>query len=348
MKKLLFAFLMLFAMIGLFGCNNEPVDIDMTDFVTAPTNLAISGTTLTWDAVEGAKGYIIYVNGEEKTTVKTNSYSFGSLEGDVLVFNVQTEAPSGMENSPLSVSIAYMVNKTQEISQINSVLSDNEMDVPEGFAEELANKGMTSEELDQMITDMQTLVSAAQTSEGDVLAMNTALKTFLEANNNSEPLISAVLVTMVPGMLTDKIAQNQTSIDYYQGLIDEEPYYEYWYSDTIDQLQAENDMYQSLITMLEESGDDVLMALTQTVDYLIAFQADIDNEFISKITDLMDSTTDFESLNPEEVIIIKDEFVQILRDNVPSMEQMVLLYQVAAAFSAMEEEQTSTTVTLPD
>ncbi len=343
MKKLVFMFLMAFAIIGFIGCNNNPVDVDLTEFVAAPTNLSISGTTLSWDAVEGAKGYIIYVNDEEEATVKTNSYNFGSLVGSVLIFKVQTQAPSGYKDSALSVSIAYMANKAQEITSINTVLSDQGMSsIPDGFAEELANKGMTSADLDALITAAMTFSEAVSAPGADMLDINAALKTFMETNLNVEALLSAVLVTVAPGAIDNQISQLEDQLASYVG-------YEEYYADTIAELESEILLYQNLATALSESDEATLLALTETINYLIAFQADIDNAFLTKIDDLVnDETMSFATLDPDEVIVIKNEFVAILRENIPTMEQMVLLFEVANIYSELMTSESETEIVFPD
>lgn len=44
----------------------------------APTNLQISGKTLTWDRVENSVGYLVNIDGKEKTTPK-NTYDLSSF-----------------------------------------------------------------------------------------------------------------------------------------------------------------------------------------------------------------------------------------------------------------------------
>ncbi|HOH18666.1 MAG TPA: hypothetical protein PK087_05025, partial [Bacilli bacterium] len=103
-KKLLFIFLLIFSVFGLAACDGDDTpDVDKTESVDVPINLAISGKVLTWDAVEKATGYIVYVNDVEKKTVTTTSYDFSSLSGENLIFQVVAKAPKGMNNSAKSV-----------------------------------------------------------------------------------------------------------------------------------------------------------------------------------------------------------------------------------------------------
>lgn len=58
---------------GFAACNN-----DSGHKLQAPTNLQISGNTLTWDKVENSVGYLVNIDGKEKTTPK-NTYDLSSF-----------------------------------------------------------------------------------------------------------------------------------------------------------------------------------------------------------------------------------------------------------------------------
>ena len=55
------------------ACNN-----DSGHKLQAPTNLQIGGTTITWDKVENSVGYLVNIDGKEKTTPK-NTYDLSSF-----------------------------------------------------------------------------------------------------------------------------------------------------------------------------------------------------------------------------------------------------------------------------
>lgn len=58
---------------GFAACNN-----DSGQKLQAPTNLQISGKTLIWDKVENSVGYLVNIDGKEKTTPK-NTYDLSSF-----------------------------------------------------------------------------------------------------------------------------------------------------------------------------------------------------------------------------------------------------------------------------
>ena len=52
----------------------ELKDLSQIEYYTAPTNLALNGTTLTWDPVDGATSYVVNVKGVDVATVSETSY----------------------------------------------------------------------------------------------------------------------------------------------------------------------------------------------------------------------------------------------------------------------------------
>ena len=85
--------------------------------------------TLTWDAVEGAEKYELYVNGDMFTYVTTNSYTTGTDTPQVLYFSAATICENGGE-SP--VCPAIMVNIDPCMPPTN-LQANVEQDVP-GFS----------------------------------------------------------------------------------------------------------------------------------------------------------------------------------------------------------------------
>jgi len=65
--------LMVLALTAAFAACN-----DSGHKLQAPINLQISGTTLTWDKVENSVGYLVNIDGKEKTTPK-NTYDLSSF-----------------------------------------------------------------------------------------------------------------------------------------------------------------------------------------------------------------------------------------------------------------------------
>ncbi|MBN2504318.1 MAG: hypothetical protein JXB20_03135 [Bacilli bacterium] len=329
-KKYLVLVFSAIVLFGAIGCNSNPVDVDITEFVEMPTNLSIEGTVLSWDEVEGAKGYVIYVNEIEEDTVNENSYDFSSLAGEKLIFRVQAKASRGFKDSPLSASIAYVENRDGEIMEMQLALGElGMMFLSAGTAAELVDKGMTGEEVEAMSEAILTFTEEYEEADGNMLLANAALKTMMETDMNVEAIVSALLKTIVPQSLEAQIANIDVEIGYYEEMMTWYPEDAQYYQQNIDQLEEAKSMLEGLVTMLEEDGDKALLAIVEIIEYIIAFQEDFDQQFIGKINALVNNDDlEFSTLNSEELIVIKDEYVAILRENVPTMEMMVLTVEV--------------------
>jgi len=228
---------------GFAGCNSSAseLELDMDEFIGSPTNLVITGTQLSWDAVPEASGYIVYANSLEVDKVSTNAYDFSSLDGDKLIFQVRTRAPRGMQDSALSASIAFVSNKTEEIANINfSLESHGYSDIlGEGFAQELVNKGMIGSEVESMLVSMDNLLLSFGTAETypDYYAL---IDGFMSSFDNIEALVSAFVKTVLVEMLQEQIDELEDQIEYGSG--------EYF----IQQSQIELDAMQSLLDEIQE------------------------------------------------------------------------------------------------
>ena len=57
-----------------------------------PSNLAINGSTLSWDSVSDAVEYYIAINGEEKTSTANTTYNLAEIVSGYGNFNVTVRA----------------------------------------------------------------------------------------------------------------------------------------------------------------------------------------------------------------------------------------------------------------
>ncbi len=73
-KIIVLTFVLLSALLCLIACGSKPEAVKLQ----APDNLQISGTTLTWDAVENASGYTVNIDGKDDETTE-NTYDLSKL-----------------------------------------------------------------------------------------------------------------------------------------------------------------------------------------------------------------------------------------------------------------------------
>ncbi len=326
-KKLLVLFMLFFSVFCLFGCGGgeETPDVDLTEMVDVPTNLSITGKVLTWDAVAGATGYIVYADGVEKATVTATTYDFSSLPGTTIIFQVVAKAPKGTNNSAKSVTAAYMSNPAGEITEINALLADVMPNVPEGFVEELVRKGMTSDDAQALKTAFQTLQTEMEAADGDPLLSNAAIKKFLLTDINFEALISAAMLAAVPS-LESQIASAYEDISYYQGELDAYGPNEY-YSERIVELNNEIDVLGNMVDLLTESRDEAVIVAVNTINYLREVHGAVTDDLISKIVAITDVESPSE-LTAEELLTVKDEVLDIFLENLPAMADLTMVYEL--------------------
>lgn len=315
-RKLLTVGMLLIAGFVLLGCKEETTTkptvrttttytpTPVAEQIDAPKGLKITGQVLSWEAVPGATGYVVYVNDVAKATVSTTSYDFTSLTGDKLVFKVKAKASTGKEDSVLSVSVAYQANAVAQVSAIKTQLADLGIAADSGFAEELVRKGMSATEFESAVAAFETFVEGLEDVD-DPAVGNALIKQLLAEDVDLEALVSGVVVALLP--------------DYLEAMAE-------------GAYPEEVDMYQGLIEMIEEDPDTVVLAIVTTLEYFIAFQEDITDDFLAKIMALAE-TEDIQSLNTAEVIIVKDEIVDILTENLPTTDQLVLVYNCLMALS---------------
>ncbi|MCK4551353.1 MAG: hypothetical protein KAU02_00445 [Tenericutes bacterium] len=356
MKRLVLLLFITVLSFLLVGCNNggSELDIDLNEFINSPTNLSISGKTLSWDEVENADGYLVYVDGEEEDSVNTNGFDFSGLTGENLIFQVKTKAPRGMQDSGVSASIAYVANPTIEIYAINSAysamissLSDNNLvelpfSLPEGFPEELVRKGMIGSEFETIMTSLVSLQTNIVTTT-TVNEQFDLFDAFLSSIDNVEAFVSASVVTLLADMIQFQIYELQSDLllygEYFANANDE--YFEEYYQNLINQATLTLEALNALKTEIEDNPDSIVMSITTTIEYFVSIEEMLSSDLFTYLQSLFEATEP-DDVNVNELVLIKEEIVNVLRETMPSQEDMSLMFQFYSVFQTL----TNTTVNL--
>ena len=333
MKRLVLLLFITVLSFLLVGCNNggSELDIDLNEFINSPTNLSISGKTLSWDEVENADGYLVYVDGEEEDSVNTNGFDFSGLTGENLIVQVKTKAPRGMQDSGVSASIAYVANPTIEIYAINSAysamissLSDNNLvelpfSLPEGFPEELVRKGMIGSEFETIMTSLVSLQTniVTTTTVNDQFDL---FDTFLSSIDNVEAFVSASVVTLLADMIQFQIYELQSDLvlygEYFANANDE--YFEEYYQNLINQATLTLEALNALKTEIEDNPDSIVMSITTTIEYFVSIEEMLSSDLFTYLQSLFEATEP-DDVNVNELVLIKEEIVNVLRETMPSL-----------------------------
>ena len=340
MKKFLLILTVFLLTLGFIGCNKSgsELDIDLDEFIETPKNLIITDKVLSWDTVENADGYIIYLNGEEEGKVNINSFDFSDLTGDSLIFQVKTAAPRGMQDSGLSASIAYVANSYQEISDITQMLSQTSWDIPDGFGEELVRKGMTYSVLEGYMDAFEVYTLSLETSN-NMMDQYNSLNTLLSNFENIEAIISAFVVTLLPVSIQNQIDDLQEQLD------DTSPYY---YVNR-EEIELNIAALQALLVEIENNPDAIVISIRTTMDYLMSIEELISTDLITYIQNLTDEIDGTEpNFNISEIVLIKEEIVDVLRETMPSQEDMILMYQLYDVVASVSESSINLEISVND
>ena len=339
MKKIWILLLGLFLVLGVVSCEgnvNIPSGLittdettgdtteDTTEIVTEepivpqldiPSQLSVDDETqvLSWTAVGDAVGYNVYVDGVFEAEVTGTSYDFSALDAEIITFTVKALAPAGMSDSQLSATIAYVVDRTSAIAAMQTAVSNAEVNYnglspndPAAFATELVNKGMTPSGYEAMMSNMADLESLnTLTDMNDMYALIDQVLSAMDLTE-VEALISSLIKTELLPVLRDEL-------EFYEEMDDMYSYY-----------GEEIETYQALVTFLEDHADEAVRSVMVVVEYLLDIEEAIDTQMISNLETLME-TEGPETFNSAIFVALKDDMVEMFKDNLPSLEDVVLL-----------------------
>lgn len=308
---------------------NEPTnDSTLSGQLDVVTGLNINQSTkvLSWIGVQGAIGYDIYVDGEFFIHVSTTSYDFSSMTADSILFSIVAKAPSGLSDSAMSSTIAYMGDKASQIQAMILVLNSSPMDFhdSEAFATELVSKGMTADDMDEMMTQIMSLEQISFDDFNDFFAF---IDGIIESMDRYmiEAFLSALIKVELPVLL-------QEQLDYYMELHGQEYYYDEYYDKSLVYDYSEDiHMIESLLLFLESHSDQSVQTIMVFIDYLMAVEASINQDMITDLEDII-MTGPFEELSIMLIVSLKNELVNDLIINLPTLEEMVLVNTTMMAF----------------
>lgn len=330
MKKLVMIFLGLFLVLGIVSCGGSKIEVpDYSDYeeqADMPVNLTVNDSTkiLSWDAVDGASGYGVYVDGELETEVDDASYDFSGLTGDHIVFSVQALGPRGVADSQMSATVAYVANKAAEMSAMASALSDSGMGSFDlgAFAEELVNKGFLADDF-ETIYDNAILFGDIDSTDGftEVYALVDDLFTSMELYQ-IEAFVSATVKVELYITIESQLDNS-------------------WYLSDEDIA-----MYESLSAMIEDDADAVVQSVMVVFEYILNVQSEFDEELVGQI-DSVYSSLGTTSFNAATFVAVKDDIVTKFKEELPSVNDVMLMNTTIMTFvSAMLGNETTLDATL--
>ncbi|HAQ56179.1 MAG TPA: hypothetical protein DCR44_02070 [Acholeplasmatales bacterium] len=297
------------------------------DRMDAPQGLSITGSTLEWQAVDGARKYDVYANGEKVDTVTGIAYDIGAPIVRTLYYLV-TKGTLSIDESLPSISVAFVPGSATEVDQILSILISRDYEEPyDGFPEELVRRGMTAAEFQTLLDGFEDFQDVMSTTS-DPLLINAALVELFAAIPNFEAVIAGVF-KFIPTRLDDKIKDAERVITYY-----ETTYPVATRTAKIDaviaKLEAALAVDQAYATLLAEDRDRIIATLAAVADSLVTAHAALSGDLFTDLIGMIEDT----DANAAELVLVKDEVVAVLLESMPSVDDLTMLYRLVFDLSA--------------
>jgi len=230
-----------------------------------------------------------------------------------------TEEPTTVEETTTGVETTTesqtTLDRTEEISYLQLVMQNNGMEVSdqEAFATELYDMGMRSSDLETMMEN-----TAPIGNIDDTMSMTEVYDVFDQVMEDMDrDMVKALLSALIKVELRYNL---QEQLDYYNSLSSEVIYYD-----------QDIKMLESMIELIDSSGDQVVDSAMVVVDYLMDVQAVLDSALIGQIEELAGKTS-YTSIDYTVMVMVKDGIVTHLKNHLPSVDDIALMHSTLISF----------------
>jgi len=318
MKKVLGLVLLLISVFALVACGDKTID----PTINPPTNVQISEAgILTWNAVSGADYYIVFID-QRPVEVRTGT-SLDLTKENILVGNriITVVTVKGEGQSLPSTAITYtVVALSDPVVIAEGVLSVLD---PSYTSTTMTRNDFSSDwEYEDYFSQLRMAqayadaTSSINMTEANALGFFTALNTMMtgDAPENLSDLMGEMEMFDTYGVNPYAAA----NIIYHLLLASMEMQYEreveYEFGNPEETL--------AMIEALENNSIITIQSLEIIIDFLMTFKDSLSNNVIA----LLDDAIEGDMLTTAEMIIIKNEVVNILKTNLPTVTDFAFLY----------------------
>ncbi len=318
MRKILGLLLLLISAFVLVACGDKTLD----PTINAPTNVQLSDEgVLSWNAVSGADYYIVYIDQrpvEVKTGTSLDLTQENILVGDRIITVVTVK---GDGQSLPSTAVTYTVLPLSDPAVItegvitildptytSATMTRNDFDFDWQYEEYQSQLKMAQAYAEA--------TSSINMTEANALGFFTALYHMMseESPDNLSDLMSEMEMFDTYGVNPYAAA----NILYHLQLVSMEMQYdrevEYEYGNPEETL--------AMLEALEANSIITIQSLEIIIDFLMTFKDSLSNNVIG----LLDNAMEGDMLTTAEMIIIKNEVVNILKTNLPTVTDFAFLY----------------------
>jgi len=296
MKKLLVFVLIFITSVVMISCEGD---------FTIPSDITIPGETTNLETTDESTN----------DTSTTGNETTQSPTTDDMV----TEEPTTVEETTTGVETTTesqtTLDRTEEISYLQLVMQNNGMEVSdqEAFATELYDMGMRSSDLETMMEN-----TAPIGNIDDTMSMTEVYDVFDQVMEDMDrDMVKALLSALIKVELRYNL---QEQLDYYNSLSSEVIYYD-----------QDIKMLESMIELIDSSGDQVVDSAMVVVDYLMDVQAVLDSALIGQIEELAGKTS-YTSIDYTVMVMVKDGIVTHLKNHLPSVDDIALMHSTLISF----------------
>ncbi|QWC00105.1 hypothetical protein KHQ88_00635 [Mycoplasmatota bacterium] len=329
MKKLWIILLAVLTSFVIVSCNNDEtteIEYNLNEQLDVPNNLSVDEDSkiLTWSPVDNALRYNVYIDGELEAEVTNTSFDFSALSASRLLFTIKAMAPTGIQNSEVSTTIAYVANRESEVSKMKLSIQSSGMNIKDedAFASELVNKGMLSDDFESMmdvIDDIQILIDAV---EKDLSNIYNEINLFIDTVDMTmvEAFVSSLIKVELRAMIASELENYQPS----SGVIQSE--------ESMEELQ-------DLLDFIDDEGDQAVKSAMIVIEYLVEVETNMDSELISNMETIVDSE-DISNANVDVLVKVKNDLITNFKDNLPELQDIIVLNSTLLAFINVLTEDT--------
>ncbi len=303
-------------------------DPAVSDRVATPSGLSLEGSLLSWTAVAGVTTYAVYADGILLSTVSATTYDVG-VPAARTIYTVVAQGSAGMLNSLSSLGVAFVPDAAAEIAMIEGALENvGLLEMVPGLASELVRRGMPASEFAAVVETAQPILNSF-IEYGPTLDID-QISVCLATVEHREALIGAIIHILPTDILGPQIESIDMIIEMYTLYRDEATtYYEQqMYDEAIAIMEEQRASFLEMEALLLADEDMLIAALTSVVNYMISVYDALNVTALDHFFALIESG----AVEPAEIIIVKNEIVNVLLETMPSVDDLALYYRLSLLF----------------
>jgi hypothetical protein len=302
MKKVLQIMILLVSLFMLVSCGDKTPDLTLE----APINVEINGSILSWDAVEGADSYLVYI---DTLSIEVNGTTFDLSDEPMSVGEhmISVVTVVGESFSPPSTVLTYTVvplanpativsaiiesfDSTYQSEMIESDFSNdwdyenylNALEIAQAYADAASNVNMTEANAIGFFSDFMTMTQS----------------------NDIESL--------------DDLMDEMEMFDTYNMT----PYATAYVLFNVALVGMDEDMDQDVLDAFTDNEELVIQSIEMVLDFLMT----VKNSIPANVITTIDGSIISNEITNAEIFLIKDEIINILQENLPSVNDFTVLY----------------------